>query len=409
TMEMMKNVALRHGLVCLLHEKPFKGVNGSGKHNNWSITTDTGKNLFEPGKLPHENAQFLLFLAAVIKGVDEYQDLLRLSVASAGNDHRLGANEAPPAIVSISLGDELTAILHSIESREAYPGTQHVNMEIGVNVLPTFPKDTTDRNRTSPFAFTGNKFEFRSLGSQINIACSNIMLNTMLAEELKQFADELESAEDFHRSLNKLIRRVIKDHKRIIFNGDGYSAEWREEAARRGLSNYPTTPEAMIHYVDEQNLKLFRDHNIYTEVEVRSRRDIILETYCKALNIEALTSIDMVKRDIIPAVSAYVSKLTNGVLAKRTLSASIPCTAELDIINAISSLEDSTYQTVCELERVMTDLKRVDANVIDLAFYYKDQVIPVMEELRTYVDGMETMVSSEFWPYPTYADLMFRI
>jgi len=409
TMEMMKNVALRHGLVCLLHEKPFKGVNGSGKHNNWSITTDTGKNLFEPGKLPHENAQFLLFLAAVIKGVDEYQDLLRLSVASAGNDHRLGANEAPPAIVSISLGDELTAILHSIESREAYPGTQHVNMEIGVNVLPTFPKDTTDRNRTSPFAFTGNKFEFRSLGSQINIACSNIMLNTMLAEELKQFADELESAEDFHRSLNKLIRRVIKDHKRIIFNGDGYSAEWREEAARRGLSNYSTTPEAMIHYTDEHNLQLFRDHNIYTEVEVRSRRDIILETYCKALNIEALTSIDMVKRDIIPAVSAYVSKLTNGVLAKRTLSASIPCTAELDIINAISSLEDSTYQTVCELERVMTDLKRVDANVIDLAFYYKDQVIPVMEELRTYVDGMETMVSSEFWPYPTYADLMFRI
>lgn len=408
TMEVMKNVALRHGFVCLLHEKPYNGVNGSGKHNNWSITTDTGKNLFEPGKLPHENAQFLLFLAAVIKGVDEYQDLLRLSVASAGNDHRLGANEAPPAIISVSLGDELTAILHSIESREAYPGTQHVNMEIGVNVLPTFPKDTTDRNRTSPFAFTGNKFEFRSLGSQINIACSNIMLNTMLAEELKQFADELEGAADFNVALNKLIRRVIKEHKRIIFNGDGYSSAWKEEAARRGLSNYPTTPDAMVHYTDEKNLKLFRDHNIYTEVEVRSRQEIILETYAKALNIEALTAIDMVKKDIIPAVSAYVAKLTNGVLAKRTLSASIPCTAELDIITALSSLEDSTYQTVNELERAMTDIKSAGADVTSLAFYHKDRVIPIMNELRSYVDGMETMMSSEFWPYPTYADLMFR-
>ena len=409
TMETMKNVAQRHGLVCLLHEKPYNGVNGSGKHNNWSITTDTGKNLFEPGKLPHENAQFLLFLAAVIKGVDEYQDLLRLSVASAGNDHRLGANEAPPAIISISLGDELTAILHSIESKEAYPGTQHVNMEIGVNVLPTFPKDTTDRNRTSPFAFTGNKFEFRSLGSQINIACSNVILNTMLAEELRLFADELESAADFNKALNKLVRRVIKEHNRIIFNGDGYSAAWKEEAARRGLSNYATTPEAMVHYTDEKNLNLFSTHNIYTPVEVRSRQEIILEIYSKALNIEALTAIDMVKRDIIPAVSSYVAKLTSGVLAKRNLSASIPCTAELDIITALSSLQDSTYKTVCELERTMTDLKAAGTDITDVAFYYKDRVIPVMQELRTYVDGMETMVSSEFWPYPTYADLMFRV
>jgi len=409
TMETMKNVALRHNLVCLLHEKPYAGVNGSGKHNNWSITTDTGKNLFEPGKLPHENAQFLLFLAAVIKGVDDYQDLLRLSVASAGNDHRLGANEAPPAIISVSLGDELTDILHYIESREAYPGTQHVNMEIGVNVLPTFPKDTTDRNRTSPFAFTGNKFEFRSLGSQINIACSNIILNTMLAEELRQFADELESAPDFNKALNKLIRRVIKEHKRIIFNGDGYSDAWKEEAARRGLSNYPSTPEAMIHYTDEKNLKLFSDHNIYTPVEVRSRQEIILEIYSKALNIEAFTALDMVKRDIIPAVSSYVAKLTSGVLAKRTLSASIPCTAELDIITALSSLEDSTYKTVCELERVMTDIKSAGSDVTQLAFYYKDKVLPVMTELRSYVDGMETMVSSDAWPYPTYADLMFRV
>ncbi len=409
TMETMKNVALRHNLVCLLHEKPYAGVNGSGKHNNWSITTDTGKNLFEPGKLPHENAQFLLFLAAVIKGVDDYQDLLRLSVASAGNDHRLGANEAPPAIISVSLGDELTDILHYIESREAYPGTQHVNMEIGVNVLPTFPKDTTDRNRTSPFAFTGNKFEFRSLGSQINIACSNVILNTMLAEELRQFADELENAPDFNKALNKLIRRVIKEHKRIIFNGDGYSNAWKEEAARRGLSNYPSTPEAMVHYTDEKNLKLFSDHNIYTPVEVRSRQEIILEIYSKALNIEAYTALDMVKRDIIPAVSSYVAKLTSGVLAKRTLSASIPCNAELDIITALSSLEDSTYKTVCELERVMTDIKSAGSDVTQLAFYYKDKVLPVMAELRSYVDGMETMVASDAWPYPTYADLMFRV
>ncbi len=409
TMETMKNVALRHGLVCLLHEKPYKGVNGSGKHNNWSITTDTGKNLFEPGKLPHENAQFLLFLAAVIKGVDEYQDLLRLSVASAGNDHRLGANEAPPAIISISLGDELADILDHIESEEAYPGTQHVNMEIGVNVLPIFAKDTTDRNRTSPFAFTGNKFEFRSLGSQINIACSNIILNTMLAEELKQFADELEKADDFTAALNKLIRRVIKEHKRIIFNGDGYSEEWKEEAARRGLSNYATTPDALIHYTDEKNLKLFSDHNIYTPVEVRSRQEIILEMYSKAINIEARTAIDMVKRDIIPAVSSYVAKLTNGVLAKRNLSASIPCTAELDIITALSSLQDSTYEALNELERTMTDIRSAGSDITKIAFYYKDEVLPVMQELRTYVDGMETMTASEFWPYPTYADLMFHV
>lgn len=409
TMETMKNVALRHGLVCLLHEKPYKGVNGSGKHNNWSITTDTGKNLFEPGKLPHENAQFLLFLAAVIKGVDEYQDLLRLSVASAGNDHRLGANEAPPAIISVSLGDELADILDHIESEEAYPGTQHVNMEIGVNVLPIFAKDTTDRNRTSPFAFTGNKFEFRSLGSQINIACSNIILNTMLAEELKQFADELEKADDFTAALNKLIRRVIKEHKRIIFNGDGYSEEWKEEAARRGLSNYATTPDALIHYTDEKNLKLFSDHNIYTPVEVRSRQEIILETYSKAINIEARTAIDMVKRDIIPAVSSYVAKLTNGVLAKRNLSASIPCTAELDIITALSSLQDSTYEALNELERTMTDIRSAGSDITKIAFYYKDEVLPVMQELRTYVDGMETMTASEFWPYPTYADLMFHV
>ena len=317
TMETMKNVALRHGLVCLLHEKPFAGVNGSGKHNNWSISTDTGKNLLEPGKLPQENAQFLLFLAAVIKGVDEYQDLLRISVASAGNDHRLGANEAPPAIISIFLGDELTAILHAIETGTVYGGTLRVNMEIGVNVLPSFTKDTTDRNRTSPFAFTGNKFEFRSLGSQLNIACPNIMLNTIIADELEQFADELEGKEDFNGALNALIKRVIKEHKRIIFNGDGYADAWKAEAAKRGLTNLPTTVDALPHYTDEKNVKLFTKHKIYTEVEMQSRQDIILETYAKTINIEALTASDMVKRDILPAVSSTLRSLQAALPRRR--------------------------------------------------------------------------------------------
>ena len=351
TMETMKNVALRHGLVCLLHEKPFAGVNGSGKHNNWSISTDTGKNLLEPGKLPQENAQFLLFLAAVIKGVDEYQDLLRISVASAGNDHRLGANEAPPAIISIFLGDELTAILHAIETGTVYGGTLRVNMEIGVNVLPSFTKDTTDRNRTSPFAFTGNKFEFRSLGSQLNIACPNIMLNTIIADELEQFADELEGKEDFNGALNALIKRVIKEHKRIIFNGDGYADAWKAEAAKRGLTNLPTTVDALPHYTDEKNVKLFTKHKIYTEVEMQSRQDIILETYAKTINIEALTASDMVKRDILPAVSSYVAELASGVATKKAISDDIPCEAELDIIKRLSGLQDCAYKKLAALLR----------------------------------------------------------
>ena len=358
-METMKNVALRHGLVCLLHEKPFAGVNGSGKHNNWSISTDTGKNLLEPGKLPHENAQFLLFLAAVIKGVDEYQDLLRISVASAGNDHRLGANEAPPAIISIFLGDELTAFLHAIETGTVYGGTLRVNMEIGVNVLPTFPKDTTDRNRTSPFAFTGNKFEFRSLGSQLNIACPNIMLNTIIAEELKQFADELEGKEDFNGALNELIRRVIKEHKRIIFNGDGYADAWKLEAEKRGLTNLRTTVDALPHYTDEKNVKLFADHKIYTPIEMHSRQDIILETYSKTINIEALTATDMVKRDILPAVSAYVAELSNGVLTKKSISEDIPCQAELDIIKRLSGLQDCAYKKLATLDSAIIGVKEI--------------------------------------------------
>ena len=408
-METMKNVALRHGLVCLLHEKPFAGVNGSGKHNNWSISTDTGKNLLEPGKLPHENAQFLLFLAAVIKGVDEYQDLLRISVASAGNDHRLGANEAPPAIISIFLGDELTAVLHAIETGTAYGGTLRVNMEIGVNVLPTFPKDTTDRNRTSPFAFTGNKFEFRSLGSQLNIACPNIMLNTIIAEELKQFADELEDKEDFNGALNELIRRVIKEHKRIIFNGDGYADAWKLEAEKRGLTNLRTTVDALPHYTDEKNLKLFADHKIYTPIEMHSRQDIILETYSKTINIEALTASDMVKRDILPAVSAYVSELSSGVLTKKSISEDIPCEAELEIIKRLSGLQDCAYKKLTALDNAIIGVKEVGEDPIKVAAYYKDSVITAMTELRAIVDEMETLVSADYWPYPSYGDLMFRV
>ena len=409
TMETMKNVALRHGLVCLLHEKPFAGVNGSGKHNNWSLSTDTGKNLFEPGKLPQENAQFLLFLAAVIKGVDEYQDLLRVSVASAGNDHRLGANEAPPAIISIFLGDELTAILHAIETGTVYGGTLRVNMEIGVNVLPSFTKDTTDRNRTSPFAFTGNKFEFRSLGSQLNIACPNIMLNTIIADELEQFADELEGKEDFNGALNALIKRVIKEHKRIIFNGDGYADAWKAEAAKRGLTNLPTTVDALPHYTYEKNVKLFTKHKIYTEVEMQSRQDIILETYAKTINIEALTASDMVKRDILPAVSSYVAELASGVATKKAISDDIPCEAELDIIKRLSGLQDCAYKKLAALDNAIIGVKEVGEDPIEVATYYKDSVITAMTELRAVVDEMETLVSSDYWPYPSYGDLMFRV
>ena len=409
TMETMKNVALRLGLVCLLLEKPFAGVNGSGKHNNWSISTDTGKNLLEPGKLPQENAQFLLFLAAVIKGVDEYQDLLRISVASAGNDHRLGANEAPPAIISIFLGDELTAILHAIETGTVYGGTLRVNMEIGVNVLPSFTKDTTDRNRTSPFAFTGNKFEFRSLGSQLNIACPNIMLNTIIADELEQFADELEGKEDFNGALNALIKRVIKEHKRIIFNGDGYADAWKAEAAKRGLTNLPTTVDALPHYTDEKNVKLFTKHKIYTEVEMQSRQDIILETYAKTINIEALTASDMVKRDILPAVSSYVAELASGVATKKAISDDIPCEAELDIIKRLSGLQDCAYKKLAALDNAIIGVKEVGEDPIEVATYYKDSVITAMTELRAVVDEMETLVSSDYWPYPSYGDLMFRV
>jgi glutamine synthetase len=409
TMEMMKNVARKHGLVCLLHEKPFAGVNGSGKHNNWSLQTDTGKNLLTPGKNPQENAQFLIFLCAVIKGVDEYQDLLRISVASAGNDHRLGANEAPPAIISIFLGDELTGVLDAIENGTLYENLGKEELEIGVHVLPNIPKDTTDRNRTSPFAFTGNKFEFRSLGSAINIACSNIMLNAIVAEELKDFADQLEKAKDFTGALNKLVKKVYKEHKRIIFNGDGYSASWVKEAEKRGLLNYKTTVDALPHYTDSKNVKLFQDLKIYTKVEMKSRQDIILETYYKTINIEALTMSTMTRRDIIPAVSSYVADLAVAVNAKTEAVKDLPCTAEKDLIKKLSGLLDCVYKKVDTLDKAIMDSKDYTGEVLSASRYYCDNVIPAMQELRAVVDEMEMNVSSEYWPYPTYGDLMFKV
>jgi len=410
TMELMKNVALRHGLVCLLHEKPFAGVNGSGKHNNWSISTDAGKNLLEPGKLPQENARFLLFLCAVIKAVDEHQDLLRISVASAGNDHRLGAAEAPPAIVSMSLGDELTALLKAIERGEIYDGQGKTTLEIGVHVLPSIPKDSTDRNRTSPFAFTGNKFEFRMLGSAISIACPNIIINTIVAEALKQFADKLDKADDFRTSLNELIRDTIKKHKRIIFNGDGYSKEWEIEAEKRGLLNLRTTVDALPYYVTPENLKLFYKHNIYTSTEMQSRHDIILDTYSKTTTIEANTMVEMVKRDILPNVSAYIAELSAAVLSKQSIqTVDIPCEFELSLIKKLSALNDSAYKKVEALDAAAKNIKSVGDNVLDIATYCRDTLVSGVADLRIDIDEMETLVSSDFWPFPTYGDLMFKI
>ncbi len=408
-METMKNVAARHGLVCLLNEKPFEGVNGSGKHNNWSVSTDTGKNLLDPGKEPEKNTQFLLFLAAVIKGVDEYQDLLRISVASAGNDHRLGANEAPPAIVSMFLGDELSAILQSIEDDVPYTGIEEKKLQTGVHVLPDLNMDTTDRNRTSPFAFTGNKFEFRMLGSAISISCPNIMLNTLAAEELRQFADELENSTDLEGDVRKLVRRVMKEHKRIIFNGDGYSEAWTEEAKHRGLLNLPTTVDALPRYLDQKNVQLFIRHKIYTEAEMEARYETILEEYSKTLNIESLTMSSMVRHDILPAVSAYVASLAEAVQAKRNVCPSLACTAEVTLIEKLSSLMDEAFQKVEALGTATADSKAESYNALTAATYYKDVIIPAMEGLRAVVDQMEVDTASDFWPYPSYGDLMFKV
>ncbi len=408
TMEMMKRIADKHNLACLLHEKPFAGVNGSGKHNNWSISTNTGVNLLEPGKSPHDNAQFLLFLCAVIKAVDEYQDLLRLSVASAGNDHRLGANEAPPAIISMFLGDELTEILESIENDSDYAEKPKSLMEIGVHVLPSFVKDTTDRNRTSPFAFTGNKFEFRMLGSTLNIAGPNIVLNTIVAEELGQFADILEKTDDFALTLNTLIKETIRDHKRIIFNGNNYTDEWVKESEKRGLLNLKSTAEAMPYFRSDKNVELFTKHKIFTKEEVYSRCDIMLENYCKVLNIEALTMIDMARKDILPAVLSYIRDLTETAGAKKALSADLLCEPEQTMVAKLSSLAKSLYKKIDGLEQALLGTKNY-SDPCESAEYYKSSVLTAMSELREVADELETVTAEKYWPLPTYGDLLFSV
>ncbi|MBU5461968.1 glutamine synthetase III family protein [Lachnoclostridium sp. MSJ-17] len=408
TMEIMQKVAEKHNLVCLLHEKPFKGVNGSGKHNNWSISTNTGENLLSPGKNPETNYQFQLFLAAVVKAVDEYQDLLRITVASAGNDHRLGANEAPPAIISMYLGDDLDALVRSVINGDDYKSHGKERMHTGVDVLADFKKDNSDRNRTSPFAFTGNKFEFRALGSALNIACPNYMLNTMVAEELSQFYEALKDAEDLDAALKALIKDTFTAHQRIIFNGDNYSAEWVEEAERRGLYNLKSLPEALAHFLDEKNVNLFVSNNIISADEMHARYEIDLETYCKQLNIEALTMVDMARKNITPAVSSFVRELTDTALAKKALSESISVNVELKLINSLTEqLEQFTILTD-ELENETKAAAEIEDNQ-EKAFAYRNKVFEKMEALRAVGDEMETRTASDFWPYPSYTELLFGV
>ena len=406
TMEMMKKVASRHGMVCLLHEKPFAGVNGSGKHNNWSISTNTGKNLLDPGATPESNAQFLLFLCAVIKAVDEYQDLLRISAASAGNDHRLGANEAPPAIVSMFLGDELSAILDCLESGKPYGKHEKQKMQIGVTVLPDFNKDTTDRNRTSPFAFTGNKFEFRMLGSSESISCANVFLNTAVAEELSQFADELEKSKDFKGDLHKLILKTIREHKRIIFNGNGYDDSWVKEAEKRGLLNLKSTPEALAHTLDKKNVQLFEKHGVYSSVELSSRNEIHNENYSKVINIEALTMIDMAKKLYLPAGAEYAKFLADSVNVKQSLRADI--TYEADALKKVSELTADIYKSVQKLEKAVDGAAKI-TDAADNAMYYRNTVFAEMNELRSFVDELEGFVPASKWPVPAYSELLFSV
>ncbi len=407
TMELMKSIASRHGLACLLHEKPFAGVNGSGKHNNWSLSTDTGVNLLEPGETPYENAQFLLFLTAVIQAVDEYQDLLRVSVASAGNDHRLGANEAPPAIVSMFLGDELTEILEAIETGAAYHDRERHQMEIGATVLPHFPKDSTDRNRTSPFAFTGNKFEFRMLGSAFSIAGPNIVLNTVVAESLRGFADVLENAEDFQSELASLIRKTIGQHKRIIFNGNNYSEDWVHEAERRGLSNLKNTVEALPAFVSDKSVELFARHHVFTPSEIRSRYEILLENYGKMLHIEALTMVDMVKKGIMPACVAYQNDLSQLLCSKKTCG-DFDCSLEEHLLGRLSGLSACLLKKLEDLETAVLETKD-QTDELTLARFYRDRVFGAMTALRLTVDELETLVSADRWPYPTYAEMLYSV
>lgn len=407
-MEMMKKVGDRHGLACLLHEKPFAGVNGSGKHNNWSLSTNEGVNLLDPGTSPRENARFLLFLCAIIKAVDEYQDILKVSVSTAGNDHRLGGNEAPPAIISMFLGDELTSILDSIDNDREYDKKYNKELAIGVVSIPAFPKDTTDRNRTSPFAFTGNKFEFRMLGSKISIAGPNIVLNTIIAEELSQFADELEKSEDFIKSLNILIKRTIKNHKRIIFNGNNYSDDWVKEAEIRGLLNLKSTPETLPHFAADKNIKLFEKHKVFSKKEIISRLDILLEDYCKVMNIEALTMIDMIKKDIFPAVSEYIKDLSETANLKIALLPDINCDVEKLLVSKLSILSSSLYINTVELENLLIKVKCF-GSLHQSANFYKDSILLLMNEIRTIVDELETNTAKKYWPYPTYADLLYSV
>ena len=409
TMEIMQKVADKHGLVCLLHEKPFAGVNGSGKHNNWSIATNTGVNLLSPGDTPHENAQFLLFLCAVIKAVDEYQDLLRASVATAGNDHRLGANEAPPAVVSIFLGDELTAVLKSIEEDVPYNAVERTQMKLGATVLPRFPKDTTDRNRTSPFAFTGNKFEFRMLGSSNSIACANIMLNSAVAQELKEYADVLEKADDFSASLHELIRKTLKEHKRIIFNGNGYDESWIEEAVEhRGLSNLRTTPDCMPCILEKKNVEMLTGLRVYSEAELESRYEILLENYCKTVTIEAHTMVDMAEKEIIPAVEAYIEALSSTAAAKKSLDSDISCCYEKKRVAKLSALVDQMESAVDELDSTLITLG-LTKDITEQAALIRDEVLPKMSLLRAPADEAETITAKKYWPFPTYGDLLFGV
>ena len=409
TMEIMQKVAKKHGLVCLLHEKPFAGVNGSGKHNNWSIATDAGVNLLTPGDTPHENAQFLLFLCAVIKAVDDYQDLLRLSVATAGNDHRLGANEAPPAVISIFLGDELSAVLDSIENDAPYNAAEKTKMKLGVDVLPEFKKDTTDRNRTSPFAFTGNKFEFRMLGSSNSISCANIMLNSAVAEILKQYADELEGASDFETALHELIKKTIKEHKRIIFNGNGYDDAWIKEATeKRGLLNLKTTPDCMPRLLDKKNVDMLTSHKIFSEAELHSRFEIMLENYTKTVNIEALTMVDMARKQILPAVEGYTAELAKSAAVKLKVTPELACKYEKSLIAKLSSLTDMIAERTEALDAAIISLKAIDS-VPDEANFIRDEILPKMNELRIVVDEAETITAEKYWPLPSYGDLLFSV
>ena len=408
TMEIMQKVALRHDLVCLLHEKPFDGVNGSGKHNNWSISTDTGINLLSPGDTPYENAQFLLFLCAVIQAVDDYQDLLRISAATAGNDHRLGASEAPPAVVSIFLGDELTAIMDAIVAGRPYSAAGQTTLKLGVDALPKFPRDTTDRNRTSPFAFTGNKFEFRMVGSADSIACPNIMLNTTVAESLRQYADRLEAAEDFEIELHELIRNTFRDHRRIIFNGNGYDEAWLEEARERGLCCHPTTADALPHLLDEKNVALLKRHKVYNLTELAARCETLLENYCKTEEIEARTMLWMVRRQLLPALADFTAKLARGIAAKRALSPEMPCAYEMKRVARLSVLMDEIDSQADALDGATAVLGPITSAAVRSSAV-RDALLPAMERLRAACDEAEVLTSAECWPFPTYADLLFSV